>query len=128
MSGLNTKIVVSTCYSTRSPQKCSLPMLPNSVVRTLRLREVKHLTQHCPLEMVMRQELGKHSEKVVEKCSGLALPQTSCGILDNLISLASGSLSVKQRMDQTLSKASSSPDTEGDLFTPLCSRGLAYDP
>lgn len=116
------RIVANTCHSTRSPHKRSLPMLSNSAVRNLRLREVKHFTQRGPLKMAMRQEPGKHGEKVVEKCSGLALPQTSCGILDNLISLASGSLSVKQRMDQILSKAFSSADTEGALFTPLQQR------
>ena len=78
--------------------------------------------------MVVRQEPRKHRKEVVEKCSGLALPQTSYGILDNLISLASGSLPVKSRTDQILSKASSSPDAEGASFTPLCSRGLAHDP
>lgn len=61
-------------------------MLPHSVLRPLRLREVKHLPQHHPSEMVVRQEPRKHREEVGEECSGLALPQTSCGILDNLIS------------------------------------------
>lgn len=103
-------------------------MLPHSVVRPLRLREVKHLPQHHPSETVMRQEPRKHREEVGEKCSGLALPQTTCGILDNLISPALGSLSVKSRTDQILSKASSSPKIEGALFMPLCSRGLAHDP
>ena len=32
--------------------------------------------------MVVRWKAGKHIVEVVEKCSGLALPQTSCGILE----------------------------------------------
>ena len=128
MPGLNTRIVVNTCYSIRNPQKCSLPKSPNSAVRMLRLREVKHLTQCGPSQTVVRQEPGKHSEEVLEKCFVLALSQTSCGILDNLISLVSGSLSITERANQILSKASSSPDVEAAPFTPLCSRGLAHDP
>lgn len=72
--------------------------------------------------MVVRRKAGKHIVEVVEKRSGLALPQTSCGILDKLISVASGSFSVKLRTEQILSKASSSPAIEGPLFTPLCSQ------
>lgn len=58
----------------------TLLMLLNSAGRTLRPREVMHFTQHCPLEMVMRQEPGKRGEKVVEKCSGLALPKIAVGL------------------------------------------------
>lgn len=36
--------IVNMCYSVRGPEKCSLPMLPHSTVRTLRFREVRHLT------------------------------------------------------------------------------------
>lgn len=79
MPGLNTRIVVNTCYSIRNLQKCSLPKSPNSAVRMLRLREVKHLTQCGPSQTVVRQEPGKHSEEVLEKCFGLALPKLAVG-------------------------------------------------